>query len=60
MFTTDEDGKQVSRISSQLNMVNVFDMNDWPAIISFLKPRMLALDTFWNMVKDGFGQESEY
>jgi Domain of unknown function (DUF4268) len=51
---TDEDGKQVSRIGTQLRNVNVFDINDWPAIISFLKPRILALDNFWMMVKDGF------
>lgn len=50
----DEDGKLVSRIGTQLKNVNVFHVNDWPAIISFLKPRMLALDIFWNMAKDGF------
>ena len=50
----DEYGKEVSRISTQLKNVNVFNVNDWPVIISFLKPRMLALDTFWTMVKDGF------
>jgi hypothetical protein len=50
----DEDGKPVSRISTQLKDVNVFNVNDWPAIISFLKPRMLALDAFWSMAKEGF------
>ena len=54
LHTKDEDGRQVSRISTQLNNVNVFNTNDWPAIISFLKPRMLALDSFWSMVKEGF------
>jgi hypothetical protein len=27
---------------------------DWPAIISFLKPRIIALDEFWENVKPGF------
>lgn len=51
---TDEDGKLVSRIGTQLTKVNIFDINDWPAIISFLKPRIMALDNFWNRVKDSF------
>ena len=50
----DEDGKLVSRIGTQLKNVNVFNVSDWPAIISFLKPRILALDDFWNTIKDGF------
>jgi Domain of unknown function (DUF4268) len=54
LHDNDEDGKLVSRISTQLKNVNIFDENDWPAIISFLKPRMLALDNFWSMTKDGF------
>lgn len=54
LHSVDEGDKQVGRISTQLKDVNVFDFNDWPAIISFLKPRMLALDTFWSMVKEGF------
>lgn len=53
-LTIDEDGKQVSRIGTTLKEVNVFDVADWPAIISFLKPRILALDTFWASVKEGF------
>ncbi|HKZ67100.1 MAG TPA: DUF4268 domain-containing protein [Chitinophagaceae bacterium] len=51
---SDEDGKLVSRISSTLKDVNIYYTNDWPAIISFLKPRMLALDNFWTLVKEGF------
>lgn len=54
LHDTDEDAKLVSRISIQLQNVNVFDVNDWPAIISFLKPRILALDSFWTMVKAQF------
>jgi hypothetical protein len=51
---TDEDGNVVSRISIDLPGVNIFNENDWPAIISFLKPRMLALDQFWEQVKNMF------
>lgn len=50
----DEDGKLFSRIYTTLPGVNVFRESDWPTIISFLKPRILALDEFWCMVKEGF------
>ena len=54
LHVIDEDGKLVSRISTMLKGVNIFDTADWPAIISFLKPRMLALDSFWVLVKERF------
>ncbi len=54
LLATDEDNQTVSRISKTLKGVNVFNEADWPAIISFLKPRILALDAFWDLVKDGF------
>ena len=54
LHTIDEDGKQVSRIGTIVTGVNVFNTADWPAIISFLKPRMLALDSFWTLVKERF------
>jgi hypothetical protein len=50
----DEDGNMVSRVSIALEKVNIFDTADWPTIISFLKPRIQALDKFWDLVKDGF------
>jgi hypothetical protein len=50
----DEHGKVFSRIGTVLPGVNVFDTNDWPSIISFFKPRIIAFDEFWNMVKDNF------
>ncbi|MEO7984165.1 MAG: DUF4268 domain-containing protein, partial [Bacteroidota bacterium] len=50
----DEDGQIISRINKTLNGVNIFNDNDWPAIISFLKQRIMALDQFWMEVKDGF------
>jgi hypothetical protein len=46
--------RTISSISQQLDGVNILNQADWPAIISFLKPRIMALDAFWEMVKDGF------
>lgn len=47
----DEHGKPYNAIVSDLKGVNVFQQSDWPAIISFLKPRMIALDAYWNQVR---------
>jgi hypothetical protein len=52
--TQDENGKITSRISRELAGVNIFNKADWPALISFFKPRIIALDAFWSMVKPGF------
>ncbi|HEV2480926.1 MAG TPA: DUF4268 domain-containing protein [Puia sp.] len=41
-----------SLIQKKLTGVNIFRNEDWPAIISFLKPRIIALDSFWSLVKD--------
>lgn len=46
--------KTISSISQQLDDVKVLNQANWPAIISFLKPRIIALDAFWDMVKEGF------
>ena len=54
LHQADEHGNIISRISSTSGEINIFNTDDWPAIISFLKPRILALDRFWNEVKDGF------
>ena len=54
--SNDEEGRSFARIGIQVKGVSIFNTGDWSAIISFLKPRMLALDEFWNMVKDGFDQ----
>jgi hypothetical protein len=51
---TDDDGNAISRAGIVLKNVNIFQESDWPAIISFLKPRIMALDEFWEQVKDGF------
>lgn len=48
----DEDSASISRIEKTLPGVNVLNESDWPAIISFLKPRLIALDSWWAQVKD--------
>ncbi len=50
----DDDGRIINRVSKTLNGVNIFNEADWPLIISFLKPRIIAFDEFWTMVKDSF------
>lgn len=50
----DESGKVISRIQIVLADVNVMEKEDWPAIISFLKPRIIALDAFWSNFKPAF------
>jgi hypothetical protein len=50
----DEEGKLISKIYKEKTGVNVLKKEDWPELISFFKPRMIALDRFWNTVKYGF------
>lgn len=52
--TTDENGKTISKIFKELSPVNVFNQDDWAKIISFLKPRIIALDEFWSDAKYSF------
>jgi hypothetical protein len=52
--TTDEYGVATSKISKTLDGVSVYDQQQWPQIISFLKPRLIALDEFWTDVKPIF------
>ena len=44
---TDAQGQPLSRIYQDLSGVNLFSRDDWPALISFFKPRLIALDAFW-------------
>jgi hypothetical protein len=50
----DENGEIISRIGKTIDGVNIFRESDWPEIISFLKPRIIALDQFWSEVRDVF------
>ncbi len=54
LLTQNENGQTVSRIIKRIEGVNVMDENTWPEMISFLKPRIIALDEFWDNVKPGF------
>lgn len=54
LHTTDDYGKTISRIFCEIHNVNVFKKEDWPTLISFLKPRIIKLDEFWNDVKHSF------
>jgi len=50
----DENQKLVSRIYTSLDGVSIFRQEDWPALISFFKPRIIALDEFWNDARHSF------
>lgn len=54
LHATDDYGKTISRIYKEIAPVNVFNNNDWPQLISFFKPRIIALDEFWSDAKYGF------
>ncbi len=42
-----EHGKTISQISTKQNGLNILNKTDWPALISFFKKNLVALDTFW-------------
>jgi hypothetical protein len=50
----DENGKVVSRIYKEIQGVSVFNKAQWPVLISFFKPRIIALDLFWSSARYGF------
>lgn len=54
LYIKDEDGKTISRIHKSINNVNIFNKNDWSQLISFFKPRIIALDEFWSTSKQIF------
>jgi hypothetical protein len=47
LHARDANGRVVSWIEKRLPGVNVFREEDWPLIIGFFKPRIIALDAFW-------------
>ena len=51
---TDEYGKMYARIYLEISGVNINETTDWPKIISFFKPRIMALDRFWSVAKEVF------
>jgi hypothetical protein len=54
LHSINEDGKTISRIVRNLYGVSIFNKNDWPALVSFFKPRIIALDEFWSDAKYAF------
>lgn len=46
--------QEISRAYTLLPGVSIFKEEDWPAIISFLKNRVVALDEFWSLGKYHF------
>jgi DNA replication protein DnaD len=48
------EGKVISRIHKELTDVSVFNRDQWPALISFFKPRIIALDQFWENARYSF------
>ena len=54
LHTIDDYGKTTTRIFTQIDGVSIFNKQDWPALISFFKPRIIALDEFWSDAKYAF------
>lgn len=50
----DDYGKKTARICTNIDGVSVFKKEDWVHLISFLKPRLIALDEFWSSAKYAF------
>ena len=48
------DGKVISQIGTVLPGVSVFNKDQWGDIISFFKPRIIALDSFWENARYSF------
>ncbi|GAA4499877.1 hypothetical protein GCM10023172_19190 [Hymenobacter ginsengisoli] len=55
-----EHGQLLSRIYKELAPVNLFNRDDWPALISFFKPRLIALDAFWSDAQYSFDELREW
>ena len=49
--TSNEYGQRTSRVYIEEQNVNIFNKADWAALISFFKPRIIALDEFWSTAK---------
>ncbi|RBL91246.1 DUF4268 domain-containing protein [Chitinophaga flava] len=51
---TDDYGKNISRIGKRVDGISILRTEDWPALISFLKERIVALDEYWSTAKYAF------
>lgn len=54
VHTRDNTGKVISKIFCEVCGVSVFNRADWPALICFFKPAIIALDEFWRAARYGF------
>jgi len=54
--TGDAFGSTSSRIYRELRPANVFNRENWPELISFFKPRIIALDEFWSSAQYAFDE----
>jgi hypothetical protein len=54
LHSIDDSGNTISRIFMQIGGVSIFNKSDWPVLISFFKPRIIALDEFWSDAKYAF------
>lgn len=51
----DVDGRTISRVEKTLGNISILNKDHWPELISFFKPRIIALDNFWQDAKWSFG-----
>ncbi len=51
---SEEEGRYVAGVYQGLSPVSIFKKEDWPQLISFFKPRLMALDEFWSNIKYAF------
>jgi hypothetical protein len=54
LHVTVADGKVITRIYQEISGVSVLNKDHWPELISFFKPRIIALDNFWENAKWSF------
>jgi len=54
LHTFDEHGKIISKVHKEMSGASIYQMQDWPRLISFFKPRIISLDEFWSSVKYAF------
>ena len=54
LHSPNEQEKTISKIYTEVDGINVMRKEDWPALISFFKPRIIALDEFWSVGKYAF------
>jgi hypothetical protein len=55
---TDVYGKLSCSIFKVSQPLNLYKKEDWPGLISFFKPRIIALDAFWSEARYGFEEFS--